>query len=70
MNAQQMSGMALLLFGVAALIFSAGVAWTLARLSRTRQVEGTGLLIVVSLLLLVMDIVLCWLGVSTLAKGE
>jgi hypothetical protein len=51
MSAQQISGMVILLIGVAALIISMGVAWTLSRISRMRQVEGIGFITTVAVLL-------------------
>jgi hypothetical protein len=69
MSAQQMTGSVFLLIGLAALIVSVGVAWTLARLSGTRGVAGTSFLTAVSFGLFVVGIVLCWLGVSTLVEG-
>jgi len=35
-----MTGVVVLSLGMAALIISAGVAWTASRITRTRQVEG------------------------------
>ena len=67
---QQMTGMVVLSLGVAALIISAGVAWTLSRITRTRQVEGISFITVVSLLLFLVGIVLCWFGVSALVEGR
>jgi hypothetical protein len=51
------------------MIISAGVAWMLSRLSRTRQVEGAFFLTVVSFLLFVVGIALCWFGVSALVES-
>ena len=48
MSAQQISGVVILLIGVAALIVSVGVAWTLSRISRTRPVDGIGFITVVT----------------------
>jgi hypothetical protein len=70
MSDQQMTGMVVLSLGVAALIISAGVAWTLSRITRTRQVEGISFITVVSLLLFLVGIVLCWFGVSVLVEGR
>jgi Kef-type K+ transport system membrane component KefB len=70
MSNQQVTGVAVLLRGVAALIFSAGVAWTLSRLSRTRRVEGTAFITVVSFLLFVVGIVLYCFGVSAIVEGR
>jgi hypothetical protein len=69
MSNQQMTGVVVLLLGVAALIISAGVAWTLSRLSRTRRVEGAAFITVVSFLLFLVGIVLCYFGVSALVEG-
>jgi hypothetical protein len=69
MTDQQVTGVAVLVLGVAALIISAGVAWMLTRLSRTRQVEGAFFITVVSFLLFVVGIVLCWFGVSAIVEG-
>jgi hypothetical protein len=70
MSDQQMTGMVVLSLGVAALIISAGVAWTLSRITLTRQVEGISFITVVSLLLFLVGIVLCWFGVSVLVEGR
>jgi hypothetical protein len=69
MSDQQITGVVVLLLGVAALIISAGVAWTVSRITRTRQVEGINFITVVSFLLFVVGIVLCWFGISTLVEG-
>jgi hypothetical protein len=69
MSDQQMTGVVILLLGIAGLIVSAGVAWTLSRLSRTRRVEGTSFLTMVSFLLFLVGIVLCYFGVSTIVEG-
>jgi hypothetical protein len=66
---QQITGVVVLLLGVAALIISAGVAWILSRLSRMRGVEGATFITVVSFLLFVVGIVLCWFGVSAIVEG-
>ena len=64
-----MTGVVVLLLGVSALMISAGVAWMLSRLSRTRQVEGAFFITVVCFLLFVVGIVLCWFGVSAIVEG-
>jgi hypothetical protein len=69
MSSQQMTGVMVLLLGVAALIISAGVALTVSRITRTRQVEGISFITVVSFLLFIVGIVLCWFGISTLVDG-
>ena len=70
MNDQQMTGMVLLLLGMAALIISAGVAWMLARLSRTRRVEGAAFITVMSFLLFAVGVVLCYFGVTSIIEGS
>ena len=69
LRSQQITGVVVLLLGVAALIVSAGVAWTVARITRTRQIEGISFITVVSFLLFIIGIVLCWFGVSALVEG-
>jgi hypothetical protein len=69
MSDLQMTGVVVLSLGVAALIISAGVAWTLSRLSRTRRVEGAAFITVVSFLLFLVGIVLCYFGVSALVES-
>jgi protein-S-isoprenylcysteine O-methyltransferase Ste14 len=64
-----MHGATLLLLGFAALILSAGVAWALSRISRTRRVESAWLVVGFGFLLFVVGIVLCWFGVTTLVEG-
>jgi len=66
MSDQQMTGVVVLSLGVAALIVSIGVAWTLSRLSRAGRVESTWFITFVSFALFVIGIVLCWFGVSNL----
>jgi hypothetical protein len=70
MNDQQTTGVVVLLLGVAALIISAGVAWTVARISRTRQVEGMGFITLVAFLLFLVGIVLCYFGVTNIVDGS
>jgi hypothetical protein len=69
MSAQQISGAIILVIGVAALIFSVGVAWTLSRVSRTRQVEGIGFIAIVTVLLFLVGMALSYFGVSALVEG-
>jgi hypothetical protein len=69
MSAQQISGVVILLIGVAALIVSVGVAWTLSRISRTRQVEGIGFITIVTVLLFLVGMALSYFGVSALVEG-
>jgi hypothetical protein len=66
MSDQQMTGVVVLSLGVAALIVSIGVAWTLSRLSRAGDVESTWFITTVCFALFVVGIVLCWFGVSNL----
>ena len=47
-----MTGVVVFLLGVAALIVSAGVAWMVTRITRTRPVEGAWLLTIAGVLLL------------------
>jgi hypothetical protein len=68
MSSQQITGVMVLLLGVAALIISTGVAWALSRITRTRRVEGISFITIVSFLLFVVGIVLCWLGVTSIVE--
>jgi hypothetical protein len=70
MSDQQMTGVVVLSLGVAALIVSIGVAWTLSRLSRAGRVESTWFITAVSFALFVAGIVLCWFGVSGIVEGQ
>jgi len=63
-----MTGAIVLLLGVAALIV--GVAWTVSRISRTRQIEGISFITFVAFLLFLVGIVLCYFGVSNLVEGS
>jgi Kef-type K+ transport system membrane component KefB len=69
MNSQQMSGLALSLVGVAALILSVGIAWSLSRVSRRRRVESAGVISVVSLVVFLAGVVACYFGVSAMLEG-
>ena len=69
MSAQQISGVVILLIGVAALIVSVGVAWTLSRITRTRQVEGISFISIVAVLLFLVGMALSYFGVSALVEG-
>jgi hypothetical protein len=69
MSAQQISGVVILLIGIAALIVSVGVAWTLSRISRMRQVDGIGFISVVTVLLFLVGMALSYFGVSALVEG-
>jgi hypothetical protein len=69
MSVQQTTGVVFLLVGLAALAVSVGVAWILSRLARDGRVDGLWLMSVVSLLLFLAGIALCWLGVSAIVEG-
>ena len=64
-----MPGVVVLLLGVAALIVSATVAWMRSRLSRAGSVEGSGFILVVAVLLVLVGIALCYFGISTIMEG-
>jgi len=66
MSAQQISGVIILVIGVAALVISMGVAWTLSRSTGARQIEGAWLLTTAGVLLLLVGLALCYFGVSNL----
>ena len=70
MSVQQTTGVVLLLVGLAALSVSVGVAWILSRLARDGRVEGIWFISVVSLLLFLVGIALCWFGVSAIVEGQ
>jgi hypothetical protein len=69
MSDQQMTGVVILLLGVGALIVSAGVAWTVSRITRTRRVEGISFITLVAFLLFLVGVVLCYFGVSSFVEG-
>jgi hypothetical protein len=69
MSSQQMTGMVVLLLGVAALIVFMGAAWTLSSITRTRPVEGISFITEVIFLLLLVGLVLCNFGICTLMEG-
>ena len=69
MSIEQTTGLVLLLVGLAALGVSVGVAWILSRLARDGRVDGTWFISVVSLLLFLVGIALCWFGVSNIIEG-
>jgi hypothetical protein len=69
MSAQQITGLVLLLVGLAALIVSVGVAWILSRLTRDGRVESIWFISLVSLLLFLAGTALCWFGVSNIIEG-
>jgi hypothetical protein len=58
------------LLGVAALKVSAAVVWTVARISRRRQVEGMSCITLVAFLLFLLGIVLGYFGVTNLVEGS
>jgi hypothetical protein len=64
MNDHQVHGLLLLAAGLAVLIVSLVAAWTMTRRSRSVQVDGAGLIAVVSFSLFVVGLVICWYGVS------
>jgi hypothetical protein len=69
MSVQQTTGVVLLFVGLAALSVSVGVAWILSRLARDGRVDGTWFVSVVSLLLFLAGIALCWFGVNAIMEG-
>ena len=69
MSDHQTYAMALFLFGVAVLILSVGIAWTLSRVSRTRRVDSAWFVTAVSFALFIVGVVLCWFGVSAFVEG-
>jgi hypothetical protein len=69
MSDQQVTGLALLLVGLAVLIVSVGIAWTRARLSRAGRVDSSWFLTAVSLVLFLVGVAICWFGVSALVEG-
>ena len=69
MSDHQTNAVALFLVGVAVLILSVGIAWTLSRVSRTRRVESAWFVTAVSFVLFVVGVVLCWFGVSGFVEG-
>jgi hypothetical protein len=70
MSSQQITGLVVFLLGAAALIISAGIAWMLSRITRTRQVEGISFITIVTFLLFLVGIVLCYFGVSSIVEGS
>jgi hypothetical protein len=70
MNTQQITGVVVFLLGVAALIVSAGVAWTVAHITRRRQIDGISFITLVAFLLFLGGIVLCYFGVTNLVEGS
>jgi hypothetical protein len=69
MGVGQSTGVVLLFGGLTALIVSAGAVWILSRLARDGRLEGTWFIAVVSLLLFLVGIALCWFGVSNIIEG-
>jgi hypothetical protein len=49
---------------------SAGVAWTLSRMTRTRRVEGISFITMVSFVLFLIGIVLCYFGDSNIVDSS
>ncbi|HEY1390335.1 MAG TPA: hypothetical protein VGF38_17495 [Ktedonobacterales bacterium] len=70
MSERQITGVIILLLGAAALIISTGMAWTLSRLSRRRQVAGSSFITLVAFLLFLVGIVLCYFGITNLVEGS
>ena len=70
MSDQQITGVVALALGVAALIVSAGIAWALSRITRTRRVESTWFVTMVSCVSFVVGVVLCWYGVRALVERQ
>jgi hypothetical protein len=70
MNQQQMTDLVVLLLGMAALLVSVGVAWTLSRLSRAGRVASRWFITLVAFLLFAVGVVLCYFGVSSIVEGQ
>jgi hypothetical protein len=70
MSERQTTGAIILLLGAAALVISTGMAWTLSRLSRRRQVVGSSFITLVAFLLFLVGIVLCYFGITNLVEGS
>jgi hypothetical protein len=69
MSVEQTTGVVLLFAGLAALSVSVGVAWILSRLARDGRIDGAWVVGVVSLVLFLAGIALCWFGVSNIIEG-
>jgi hypothetical protein len=69
MSSQQVTGVVVLLLGVAALIISAGVAWMRSRMLRSGSLEGSGFILVIGVLLVLVGIALCYFGISAIIEG-
>lgn len=69
MSAQQLTGMALCLVGLAALIVSVSIGWALSRSSRVRPVASASVISVTSVVLLLAGMVACYFGVNSLVEG-
>jgi len=69
MSSQQILSVLLVVVGLVALVASLATAWVLSRSSRAGHSESTWLLITVSVMLFLLDVALCWLGISTLVEG-
>jgi hypothetical protein len=70
MSSQQTTGFLVLSFGIGALMVSAGVAWVMSRLSRTRPIEGAWLLSAADFLLFLASLVLCYFGILAIVEGR
>jgi hypothetical protein len=70
MSTQQITSAIVLLLGVAALIVSVGVAWTVARITRRRQIEGMSFITFVAFLLFLVGIVLCYFAITNLVEAS
>jgi hypothetical protein len=69
MSTQQISGVLLLLVGMVALSASLGTAWVLSRSSRAGRIESAWFITLVSVVLFLLGVALCWFGVSALVEG-
>jgi hypothetical protein len=67
---EQTTGIVVLSLGASALIISVGVALTLSRITRTRRVEGISFITLVSFLLFLVGIVLCYFGITAIIEGQ
>jgi hypothetical protein len=54
------------LLGLASLIVSLGIAWTLTHVSGVRRVNGVGMMSILSFVLFIIGVVACWFGVIPL----
>jgi hypothetical protein len=69
MSSQQMTGVVVLSLGLAALIASAAIAWMRSRLFRAGSREGSGFILVVGVLLVLVGLALCYFGISAIVEG-